>query len=1056
MFEKSYRLGIDMGSTSLGWCMLEIDADGNPLDVINMGVRIYPDGRNAKNKEPLSKARRGFRSQRRNLDRYLERVKNLVEYLIRHGFLSSNEQTRKEVFTENPYYLRCKALDDKISSDEFARAIIHLAKRRGFKSNRKAGKGAEDKDEKNKIALAMANLSNSISETGARTLGEFLWDKYRETAESNGHLRKSIKFNYKKINVDDLLIFPTREMVVAEFDAIWDSQSRFSPLFTPENKEAIKDIIFHQRPLKPQEKGKCQLLPEFSRAPKAHPVFQEFRIRQDLNNLKLIDQFANTTLELSKEQYDALYNLLSTKEKVTFKSMRKLILGKNAEDYLFNLESEKRKELRGNETYHAFNNSKIDKQLSDYWNSLHPDTQAGAIEEIVSDSDDETAIQKLIDLGIEADYAVAMIDVNLSDDYCNLSVEAMQRILPFMKEGTEFSKACALAGMDHSLEYNGEIFDNNNLPYYGEVLKRETIELNRKIGIADSDIHGKINNPTVHIALNQLRKLVNALCKRYGAPKQIVLELGKDLKLGLKEKEALEKTQRKNADLNEQAVALIKEHGLPVTHDNILKVKLWWESAKDEIDRRCIYTGKQISCSDLFSPQIEVDHILPKSRTYDDSASNKLLCYYESNRFKAEKSPFEAFGSSPQGYLWQDIISRASRLPDNKKWRFQADAMDRFSDEDMLLERMLNDTRYMSRVAMKYMFYVCGKNNVWTITGKHTAMLRAKWGLNSALGETNTKERTDHRHHAIDAFVISLTTRSFIKSLAGNIRNSRDRFLENLKPPYRNFNHEEFKAKISSIHVSYKPDQVNLKLLKDKNQTGGSLLEDTAYSYLGPDPSNPKMHLYCVRKDIAEVGLKKIDSIVAPEIQKALTEIATRYPDEKQFKEQVKSWAVRCNVKKVKLKIPSNPKTMIPVYNKEGIAFKYYATGDNLFADIYIKDPTNPKLKWDIEIVSSYHAHQPGFVPDWKKNNPKAKKVMRVYKNDVIAVDSADGTREYRRVRKMTNGGIYLREISIAKKASNLEDIGEYFSPNQLLLKRARKAGVDILGRAFDPFVNES
>ena len=150
-----------------------------------------------------------------------------------------------------------------------------------------------------------------------------------------------------------------------------------------------------------------------------------------------------------------------------------------------------------------------------------------------------------------------------------------------------------------------------------------------------------------------------------------------------------------------------------------------------------------------------------------------------------------------------------------------------------------------------------------------------------------------------------------------------------------------------------------------------------------------------------------------------------------------------------------NPDGMVPILNKEGIAFKFMASGENLFADIYIKDPADPKVKWSIEIVNSYKAHQPGFTPQWKQEFPKAKKLMRVFKNDIIAIDTPDGGRELRRVKKMTKGALFLRESNIAKKDKALDDIGEQFSPNKLFELHARKAGVDMIGRWFDPIVNE-
>lgn len=1046
--KERYRLGVDLGSTSLGWCMLKLDENNDPAGIINLGVRIFPDGREMKSHEPLAVKRRGYRGQRRNLDRYLERIRALISYLLENGFLPQDERQRSEVFQINPYYLRAKALDEQLEPAEFARALIHLAKRRGFRSNRKALG-----DSKTKLSEAIDNLKAQLAESGVRSLGEYMWELYQQTPEVKAHLRKPIKFRYEASPDNPNIIFPTREMVLSEFNAIWHAQAGFSDRYTEEHRQNIETLIFYQRPLLPTVKGKCQLLPEFDRAPKAHPLFQEFRIRQDLNNLKGINLFTNETFELSDDQYATLYQLLSSKAEVKFEAMRKALWGKQHGDFRFNFETDERAKLLGDQT-HATLHKKGNEALAPLWDAWPLERKSKIIEVVISDLDDEPALVELTEAGIDPATAARLLELKLPDSYCHLSVEAMLRLLPLMRQRVIYSEACRQAGLDHSGEYNGEIFDAGDLPYYGEVLNRETIALNRKCGDAEADVHGRINNPSVHIALNQLRKVVNAITARYGAPEEIVLELGKDIKLGQEEKARLNKIIGQNRRENEKIDAMLAEHGLPVNHLNRLKVKLWWELGQDELDRRCVYTGHQISISDLFTHKIEIDHILPKSRTYEDNNANKILCLAPANRYKGERSPYEAFGQSRDGYDWQAIIARAENLKASKRWKFNSDAMDNFQDEAKILDRMLNDTRYMSRVAMKYMWYVCGNNRVWTITGRHTGMLRGKWGLNSALGEDDSKDRTDHRHHAIDAFVIALTTRGFIKALANNISNSRDRFVSELPPPWPGFSHDDFRAKLNSVSVSYKPDQISADKLSKRNQTGGALVEETAYGYAGPDPDNPKYHLFTVRKAVGELTPKNIKSVVRADLRRDLEDLASRYSDD-DFKAAVKDWAARNNIKKVKLALSMNPAGMVPVRDKSGRAFKYMSSGENLFADIFLADPTDPNCKWGIEIVSSFHAHQPGFTPQWKKDHPKGKKIMRVFKNDVIALDGPGEERELRRVRKMTYGILYLRELKIAKKEKGKEDIGEQFSANQLQLKRAKKAGIDVIGRVFDPIVKE-
>lgn len=1064
--KKSYRLGIDLGSTSLGWCMVEINEQNQPCGIINMGVRIFPDGRDAKSKEPLSVARRGYRGQRRNLDRYLLRIRVLIKYLIDNGYLPTDEQNRTDVFKLNPYLLRANALDKELTPAEFARAIIHLAKRRGFRSNRKIMS-----DKKTAYSQAIANLKQGLESSGARTLGEYLWQRYNDVPHGKDHLRKPIKFRYEINNENPEPIFPLREMVEHEFDQIWDNQSRFSPLYSPAHKEAIHNIIFTQKPLKPQPKGKCQLIPTEDRAPKAHPLFQEFRIRQDLNNLKAIDIFTNDVIELTQEQYEILYNSLSVRKEMTFEAMRKLLFSSKAGDFRFNLETQNRDKLPGNQTAHEIH-KKENKEIARLWDSWKEDIRNKVIETIISDLDDEPKLAELAELGISGEVANRLLDLNLPSDYSHLGLRALGLILPYMRKRMIFSAACDAAGLKHSLEYDGRIFDEGNLPYYGELLKRETIELTRKSGDKEADLYGRINNPTVHIALNQLRKVVNALIQKYGSPKEIILELGKDIKLSKAEKERMEKQHRKNTKNNEMIDAFLEECNVLPNSLNRLKAKLWFELGANEIDRRCVYTGHQISVTDLFSHKIEIDHILPKSKTYDDSNANKILCLREANRYKAERSPYEAFGESHDGYKWEDIVIRANNLPDNKKRRFHKDAMESYTDKEEILARMLNDTRYMSRVAMKYMYYIAGDKNVSTITGRHTGLLRNKWGLNAALSDDETKNRNDHRHHAIDAFVIALTTRSLVKRIADRIETSVDRFIANLDPPYPEFSYDLFSAIINDVKVSYKPDQIDTVKLREMNQTGGALVKETPF-YIAKEPksessnadSRNKYMKFTVRKKVIDISDSDVKRIVKLDLQEELLQLTNTSKGD-DFKNELVNLTCKPRyskrgvqmpfVYKVKLFENKSIDCVIPVKDKRGKVIKYLQSSENLFADIYIADPINHKSKWRIEMVNSYDAHQPGFKPQWKADYPKGKKIMRVFKNDIIALDHSDGNRVFLRVKQIRKNSLFLREINLVSKINGEKDDGDQYGMTKLKELRARKAGIDIIGRVFDPIVNET
>ena len=133
-----YRLGLDLGTNSLGWAAVNLDEENKPSGILDMGARIFPDGRNPKDKSSLATQRRVPRGSRRRRDRYLERRDDLMGTLIACGLMPAGEDERKQIERLDPYGLRARALDHAVSPHELGRALFHLNQRRGFKSNRKA------------------------------------------------------------------------------------------------------------------------------------------------------------------------------------------------------------------------------------------------------------------------------------------------------------------------------------------------------------------------------------------------------------------------------------------------------------------------------------------------------------------------------------------------------------------------------------------------------------------------------------------------------------------------------------------------------------------------------------------------------------------------------------------------------------------------------------------------------------------------------------------------------------------------------------------------------
>lgn len=160
-----YVLGLDLGATSLGWSVVEMQ-NGEPARLVDMGVRIFPDGRDSKTKEPLAVARRIARGMRKRRDRYLLRRETLMNALIKYGLMPQSESARKTLEKLNPYALRTRALDEKLPPHELGRALFHINQRRGFKSNRKADR---QNAEAGAMKTAIEDLREKMAQSGART-----------------------------------------------------------------------------------------------------------------------------------------------------------------------------------------------------------------------------------------------------------------------------------------------------------------------------------------------------------------------------------------------------------------------------------------------------------------------------------------------------------------------------------------------------------------------------------------------------------------------------------------------------------------------------------------------------------------------------------------------------------------------------------------------------------------------------------------------------------------------------------------------------------------------
>jgi CRISPR-associated endonuclease Csn1 len=634
--------------------------------------------------------------------------------------------------------------------------------------------------------------------------------------------------------------YTTRKMYVDEFEMIWDKQKQFHAVLNDKLKQGIggrkvdgykeDGILFHQRPLRSQKHlvGNCSFEPTKTKCPLSAIPFEQFRVWQWVNTVEYNGK------KISQEEKEKIVLFLYANEKLDFKKIRKVI-GRDSAEFKFNYKDDDK--IVGTYTISNLSNKKYfgnkwfefsEKEQEDIWHVLY-----------FFDSKSNLKEYAIKNWGFNEDQAIAISKFNVKDGYSSLSRKAILNMLPFLQMGFTYDVSVVLGGVKNTFGKDWEklseekrnffydnvyeivrsktkggfidvikgilrddygVSDNQMRKLYHHSATIDVAELLEKLPMgkeADKQIQA-IRNPIVITALFELRKLVNELIDEHGVLDEIKVEMARDLKISKSQRNTIRRDQKRLERENDR----IKEEVLKYTHlshDNILKFKLW-----EECKKTCAYTGKAISVTQLFSGEVQIEHIHPWSRSLNDSFANKTLCYADENRKKGDKTPYEFYGSYELN--WSGIKERALKLfSDTAAYPKAYQKFKRFVQvkfDDDFSSRQLNDTRYISKEAKDYLSLVCKKVNV--APGQMTANLRQKWGLNHILNaENDSKSREDHRHHAIDALVMACGKTSYLQELSRWNRYDRRPELKNFPLPWEGFNFEAEKA-VEKILISHK------------------------------------------------------------------------------------------------------------------------------------------------------------------------------------------------------------------------------------------------------------
>lgn len=1029
------RFAFDVGTDSLGWVVLHLGPEGQPVGLLDLGVRLFSNGREAKTSAPLNDARRLARGARRRRDRMLLRKEDFMQALVATGLMPADVAGRKALEGLDPYVLRRKGLDEALTPHELGRALFHLAQRRGFRSNRKANPA--DDDDQGKIRSAVEATKTLMKDSGARTVGEFLARRHEKREWVRARLRgQGARAEYA--------FYVSRDLIAEEFDCLWSEQAARQTLHS-EDGQRLRDILLRQRDLRPPVVGLCTLTHADERAPWALPVAQRFRILKELANLE-VGIPGSPKRRLTTSERDILLEKLRRAKEVKFDAMRKA-LGLEA-DQRFNLESEKRPCLTGDETAARLAHKDA---FGKAWHSLSLADQNEVVERLLEDEDEDLLVGWLgTHHRLSPEAARKAARTALPRGHCRFGRMLLADLVPVMQAEADDAvdpdgvvqmvplhedKALKRLGHHHSDHRREEGFDL--LPYYGAALDRHVV------GSGDArdkaaERWGALPNPTVHIALNQLRRVVNALIKVHGKPDEIVVELARELKQSKKDREKAQREQKKNQDRNDRHRDELAEMGLPDTGENRLRLRLWEELSPDPTRRHCVYSGKPISKALLFSPEVEIEHILPFRRTLDNGTANKTVSFREWNRLKGNNAPWEVFHVRPE---WPAMLGRAQELPGNKRWRFEPDAMDRFEGEKDFVARQLTDTQYMARLAVEYLGSLYGRDEgsrVWGPPGRLTAMLRGKWGLEALLSSHNRKNRNDHRHHAIDAFVIGCTDRGMLNRVARAADEGRDRLIEDMPEPWPGFR-EALRQRLDAMVVSHKPD----------HGVEGKLHEETAYGPVAAPDQEDGCNLV-LRKMLTALSSAEIDRIRDRHLRQRVKDcLADAAAAGESAAVALARFSEETGVTRVR--ILKKDETAVPLTDSNGKVRKLLIPGQQHHVDIVV----GADGKWRGHGVSVFQANLAKGA-EAKTASPDFRPVMRLHKGDLVEVEH-EGCRKIMVVVQLEVSNNRVRlvphqeggEFQKRHETANDEDPFRWFIASYSTLQKgkARRVIVDAIGR---------
>ena len=1015
-----YRLGLDVGTASVGLVALELDKNNLPVRPVYDSLRIFSEpllpAKSGGVGETKKSARRQARQSRR---RHQRRARKLVRIADLGRLLGLDMGTIKPDKGQRIHELRAQAADTKVSLEDLLRVLLSMAKRRGYAGTFRAKKDKE----KGEVETGIQDLKSTMEKAGCETLGQYLWSRIRQ----GGHLR-----------LKDDGLFPDRNMVEEEFNRIWETQQSHHAILKTSHKgqtlrEHFHHAIIRQRPLKSPASmiSNCPLEPMLPKAPQAQPASQAFRIQKQIADLRW--GMGRTAHPLSEAQRTIIRGLLQDEKEVKFQAIYEALdkAGHGGPDGReLNLVRGDREALTGDRTRSAMKSLGVLAQ----WDKLPGGDQISLINLLAEtgspDAFDSPGWESRLTgakgarrniRGTVREFVEALLDSGKFDRLPKMgfdggrsaySIKALERLTAIMR--------------DEGIDEHGAI-----RRVYPEFLTGTDNDLQDHL-----PTHQDTGNVVVDVALRQVRLEINTAISKLGSPPtEIIIELNRDMKNSLKRRGELTAKMRRKEKDNKWAAAQIRElTGKHAGDAQIRRYLLWTEQGQ----KYCPYCETHISASDAINGNItHYEHILPRNLTRIGKNRDFLvLAHNACNHEKSDMTPWQRWGQDAD--RWRIIETRAKQFEDGFKSTidgrerpfkhsgkarqllvrdFNVDPLDETGIGEFT-DRQYQETAWVAKECGKMLRQVCA--DVAVSRGLLTAHLRRIWGLDTVIpevrfdenmpvfddeyqpgikeagqkqcrisreefetyrafweGHTNSNcprarrklnKRIDHRHHLVDALVIACTTRSMYQKMATHYKRSTDVGESKLRlyaPPELRDIRKHALALVSASIPRHRPDR----------DVGGNLYKDNPNTIVQVNG----IPTYCQRKEVVKLSKSSIGNIYPESTRQLISNTleqrgAAGMSFEKALQEPIMHPVLGTTVRRVMVLSTSAEEPIRVVHGeREPGLFKYLVSAENAYMEYDPADTESPP-----RLVRMHDANRSDKVEQ------TANGVIRLFKNDTV------------------------------------------------------------------------